>query len=92
MGHSAPVVCIAGIHEDSPCTTTLASGSSDSTVKVWERREDEDKFLLLQTLPLGSGFVLGLDLHCLNGHVVLAYGDSEGKVDLHVRQDGKVNA
>ena len=97
VGHTDPVNCVAGIHHKSSkdsITTTIASSSSDFTVKIWQRDESssERKFQLLQTLACGSGFVLGLDIHCVDdGHVILACGTDVGKVEIYAKQDDQVS-
>lgn len=90
-GHSGPVNCLAGItqHSDAEVTTTVVSGSSDFTVKVW-KRAGREQFQLVQTLSSESGFVLGVDLCCLQHHLMLACGTDTGKVEVHVQQKDDV--
>lgn len=86
-GHSDAVTCIGAIQLGSAehHTTTIASGASDSTLRIWERRSSSS-FQLLQTVSFDSGFVLGVDLHCLYGHLLLACGTDLGNVEILVKQ------
>ena len=89
--HSAPVICLAGISQATDCSLTslVISGSSDCTIRIWEKKSP-GVFQVIQTLDFSPGFVLGMDLYCLCGHVILACGGSAEMVDIFVAQDNKV--
>ncbi len=70
--------------------TTIASGAADCSINIWERNTCEAKFQLLQSITFGSGFVFGVDLYCLYGHLMLACGTETGKVEVHVKQGKEV--
>ena len=86
------MICLAGKDQDclEHSSTILVSGSSDCTLKVWERRPSCSGFQLLETLSFVPGFVLGVDLYTLHGHVILACGGSAETVEIYVAQEGKV--
>ncbi len=88
--HSGPVICVAGIYQDS--STIVVSGSSDSTLKLWERKDSSsgNVFQLLQTLSFGLGFVLGFDFHIFENNVILACGTEVGNVEIYTKQNDQV--
>lgn len=52
-----------------------------------------DRFEVLQTLSFGRGFVLGVELFSLPdlpGEPLLACGGDDARINLFVRQEGKV--
>ena len=75
----------------SSLTSTIASGASDCSVKIWEQSTSEEKFVLLQSVSLGSGFVFGVDLYYFYEHLMLALGTDTGKVEMYVKQDSEVS-
>lgn len=93
-GHTGSVFCLVGMICSATAvssTTTIVSAGSDSTLNIWERSSSEERFQPLQSVALGSGFVFGVDLCCLYGHLMLACGTDTGKVVLYVKQDSKVS-
>lgn len=74
--------------------TLIASGSADSNLILWERNiSPSGHFEVLQTLSFGRGFVLGVELFSLPdlpSEPLLACGGDDARVNLFVRQDGKV--
>ncbi|XP_013389999.1 elongator complex protein 2 [Lingula anatina] len=71
------------------CTTLIATASSDSTVRIWQR--EEGGFQYQQSIPFGSGFALDVSLAVLPGTAVpvLACGADDHKIHLFVLQHGQ---
>lgn len=77
QGHTGVVTAVDGVYvpaeggsiSENP-HTLLASASVDSSVKIWQRKEGEDAFHLLQTMSFGNGFALDVAL----GHISVING------------------
>ena len=93
MGHSGPVTCVTGMQHFSAVAdkvTTVVSGAADCTLNVWVRGSLENKFDLLQSVSFGSGFVFGVDVFLLCGHLLCACGTDTGKVEVFVKHGNQV--
>ena len=73
-------------------TTIIVSGSSDYTAKVWEKKSPSSvsKFQLVQTVSFGHGFIMGVDVHCFDEHLILACGTDVGTIEIYTRQSYQV--
>ncbi|XP_075969096.1 elongator complex protein 2-like [Anticarsia gemmatalis] len=69
VGHADGVTCIHGVYDDEELL--VYTGSIDSTVKVWERRNGVTA--LKQTIPLHSGLCLTLHAHILPTHKAILF-------------------
>ncbi|XP_059365685.1 elongator complex protein 2 isoform X1 [Carassius carassius] len=87
-GHSGPV-CAVDAMSLSSSQLLVASASSDSTVKLWTC--SSDTAACLQTISLGSGFMMDVSLALLPGSrvPVLACGGDESRVHLYVQLSGQ---
>ncbi|XP_006889292.1 PREDICTED: elongator complex protein 2 [Elephantulus edwardii] len=91
QGHEGPVNSVCAVYQrsasDSTLQTLIVSAASDSTVRVWLKKDSEVK--CLQTLEFGDGFALALSLSFLpNTDVpILACGDEDCKIHLFVQQN-----
>ncbi|XP_033124267.1 elongator complex protein 2-like [Anneissia japonica] len=96
-GHDGIVTIVDAIylHEEGQSTlkprTLIASTSTDSTIKIWERRQDENEFKLLQTISRGKGFALCLAWCVLptTNTAILTVGDDDCKLLLYVESGGQ---
>lgn len=88
--HAGPINCVVGISQESEekTVTTIASSSSDHSIKVWEREtvSGQSQFRCIHTVSCGDGFVLGFDLCSVDGHLVLACGSDTGSIDVYAKQ------
>lgn len=91
QGHEGPVYAVHGIYQSGPSDdeqhVLIASAASDSTVRLWSKKESEVK--CLQILNFGDALVLTVCLSTLpdTDVPVLACGDDGGRIHLFVHQD-----
>ncbi|KAM5222241.1 elongator complex protein 2 isoform 4-T4 [Ctenodactylus gundi] len=93
QGHAGPVYAVHAIYQRGSAGAALhslvVSASSDSTVRLWSKKDSE--VTCLQTLDFGNGFALALSLFFLpNTDVpVLACGDDDCRINLFVQQNNQ---
>ncbi|XP_076991723.1 elongator complex protein 2 isoform X2 [Tamandua tetradactyla] len=93
QGHEGPVYAVCAVYQrrasDVPLYTLIVSASSDSTVRIWSKKDSE--VTCLQTLNFGNGFALALSLCFLpdTDVPILACGDDDCKIHLFVQQDNQ---
>ncbi|XP_031562089.1 elongator complex protein 2-like [Actinia tenebrosa] len=93
-GHDSAVNSVASVtinHPDRSQQTIIASASADSTVKIWNRTDDQGEFQCIQTLSFGYGFAVTIDLSlCPETNVpILACGNEDSKIYIFVQKDGE---
>ncbi|XP_072186030.1 elongator complex protein 2 isoform X1 [Excalfactoria chinensis] len=90
-GHTEAVCAVDAIYQsDKPDLDLLiASAASDSTVRIWSRRDSEVK--CIEVLQFGNGFVMAVSLSFLPGSNVpiLACGGDDCKINLFIQQNGQ---
>ncbi|XP_004935233.3 elongator complex protein 2 isoform X2 [Gallus gallus] len=90
-GHTEAVCAVDAIYQsDEPDLNLLiASAASDSTVRIWSRRDSEVK--CIEVLQFGNGFVMDVSLSFLPGSNVpiLACGGDDCKINLFIQQNGQ---
>ncbi|KAI8489685.1 Elongator subunit elp2 [Branchiostoma belcheri] len=91
-GHSAAVTIAEAMYlptyNKDMFSTLLVTSSVDSTVRIWERRQETDEVTCVQTVSCGNSFALDLALSTLptTSVPVLACGWDDDRVHLWVRQ------
>ncbi|XP_018420762.1 PREDICTED: elongator complex protein 2 isoform X1 [Nanorana parkeri] len=90
-GHTEAVCAVHAVYRpaESEDDLLVASAASDSTVRIWLRKQSKTE--CLQTLSYGKGFVHGVSLSFLpgTGVAILACGADDSRVHLYVKQDGQ---
>ncbi|XP_071944590.1 elongator complex protein 2-like [Antedon mediterranea] len=97
-GHDGIVTIVDAIYlpsdEQAPSSTLrtlIASASTDSTIKIWEREHDGNEFKLLQTISRHKGFALCLAWSVLpnTNTPILAVGDDDCNILLYVENNAQ---
>ncbi|CAH1788294.1 unnamed protein product [Owenia fusiformis] len=93
IGHTGPVNAIDTLYSETKegARTLVVSASSDSTVKIWERKPDCGEFTCIQTLSFGNGFALDVSITLLpdsNVPILACVGD-DMKVHLYTENSGQ---
>ncbi|CAI8001653.1 Elongator complex protein 2 [Geodia barretti] len=100
--HTASVNCVAGVYlllsdreegETPSIKTLIASASSDSTLKVWQRLNLDDEFSEVQSISFGRGFALCIDCcllpSCSPVEPVLVTGGDDARVNIYIWNNGQ---
>ncbi|KAM6219987.1 elongator complex protein 2 isoform 4-T4 [Rhynchocyon petersi] len=90
LGHEGPVYSVCAVYQRGAAhaaSQLIVSAASDSTVRVWSKKDSEVTYL--QSLKFGDGFALALSLSFLpdTDVPILACGDDDCKIHLFVQQD-----
>uniref|UniRef100_A0A2K6GAL6 Elongator complex protein 2 n=1 Tax=Propithecus coquereli TaxID=379532 RepID=A0A2K6GAL6_PROCO len=91
QGHEGPIYAIHAVYQrrtsDGALHILIVSAASDSTVRLWSKKDSE--VTCLQTLNFGNGFALALCLSFLpNTDVpILACGDDDCRIHLFAQQN-----
>ncbi|XP_069324201.1 elongator complex protein 2 isoform X3 [Eulemur rufifrons] len=91
QGHEGPIYAVHAVYQrrtsDAALHTLIVSAASDSTVRLWSKKDSE--VTCLQTLNFGNGFALALCLSFLpNTNVpILACGDDDCRIHLFAQQN-----
>uniref|UniRef100_A0A8C8YSB1 Elongator complex protein 2 n=1 Tax=Prolemur simus TaxID=1328070 RepID=A0A8C8YSB1_PROSS len=94
QGHEGPIYAVHAVYQrrtsDAALHTLIVSAASDSTVRLWSKKDSE--VTCLQTLNFGNGFALALCLSFLpNIDVpILACGDDDCRIHLFAQQNDQV--
>lgn len=90
-GHEGPVYAVHAVYQkgalDTAHDTLIVSAASDSTVRLWSKKDSE--IMCLQTLDFENGFALALCLSFLpdTNVPILACGDDDCRIHLFVQQN-----
>ncbi|CAD5119082.1 DgyrCDS7727 [Dimorphilus gyrociliatus] len=91
IGHTSPVnICVGAF--DPAIGLIIATGSADSTIKIWTKTDEmNDNYECIETISLGNGFALSMDYFFLpeTECLCLACGCDDFKIHLYYQSDNK---